>query len=164
MVGDATTAGEFQTLLLRCNGMGSDLFVDAAESASFPLPGTGKREGGEKTQPLQHFLSHLGTYRFATHVPTDLYNAYHRILVPECIFCVTMSPTQQLDPRIYQMPDIPRVRCGIGKSWPLRRVAIKFGQPWDRLVCTKSLGTNVPMQPLPTKINKLAFGLARIYL
>ena len=33
------------------NGMGKDLFVDAAESASFPLPGTGKREGGNKTQP-----------------------------------------------------------------------------------------------------------------
>ena len=31
--------------------MGNDTFVDAAESASFPLPGTGKREGGEKTQP-----------------------------------------------------------------------------------------------------------------
>ena len=30
------------------NGMGNDLFVDAAESASFPLPGTGKREGGKK--------------------------------------------------------------------------------------------------------------------
>ena len=24
-----------------CNGMGNDPFVDAAESASFPLPGTG---------------------------------------------------------------------------------------------------------------------------
>ena len=42
------------------NGMGNDLFVDAAESASFPLPGTGKREGGEKTQPLHRFSSHLG--------------------------------------------------------------------------------------------------------
>ena len=42
------------------NGMGNDLFVDAAESASFPLPGTGKREGGGKTQPLQRFTSHLG--------------------------------------------------------------------------------------------------------
>ena len=42
------------------NGMGNDLFVDAAESASFPLPGTGKREGDEKTQPLQCFTSHLG--------------------------------------------------------------------------------------------------------
>ena len=30
------------------NGMGNDPFVDAAESASFPLPVTGKREGGEK--------------------------------------------------------------------------------------------------------------------
>ena len=36
-------------------------FVDAAESASFPLPGTGKREGGEKMQPLHHFPSHLGS-------------------------------------------------------------------------------------------------------
>ena len=44
-----------------CNGLGNDLFVDAAESASFPLPGTGKREGGEKTQPLHHFPSHLGS-------------------------------------------------------------------------------------------------------
>ena len=43
----------------RTNGMGNDLFVDAAESASFPLPGTGKREGGEKTQPFNHFESHL---------------------------------------------------------------------------------------------------------
>ena len=34
------------------NGMGNDPFVDAPESASlFLLPGTGKREGGEKTQP-----------------------------------------------------------------------------------------------------------------
>ena len=41
--------------------MGNDPFVDAAESASFPLPGTGKREGGEITQPLHHFPSHLGT-------------------------------------------------------------------------------------------------------
>ena len=40
--------------------MGNDPFVDAAESASFPLPGTGKREGDEKMQPLQHFPSHLG--------------------------------------------------------------------------------------------------------
>ena len=30
--------------------MGNDPFVDAAESVSFPLPGTGKREGGKKTQ------------------------------------------------------------------------------------------------------------------
>ena len=44
------------------NGMGNDPFVDAAESASFPLPGTGKREGGEKTQPLHRFSSHLGKY------------------------------------------------------------------------------------------------------
>ena len=41
--------------------MGNDLFDDAAESASFPLPGTGKREGGEKTQPLQRFMSHVGS-------------------------------------------------------------------------------------------------------
>ena len=34
------------------NGMGNDPFVDAAESASFPLPCTGKRSGGKKTQPL----------------------------------------------------------------------------------------------------------------
>ena len=40
--------------------MGNDPFVDAAESASFPLPGTGKREGGENMQPLHHFPSHLG--------------------------------------------------------------------------------------------------------
>ena len=40
--------------------MGNDPFVDAAESASFPLAGTGKREGGEKTQPLHRFSSHLG--------------------------------------------------------------------------------------------------------
>ena len=33
-------------------------FVEA-ESASFPLPGTGKGEGGEKTQPLHHFPSVL---------------------------------------------------------------------------------------------------------
>ena len=45
------------------NGMGNDPFVDAAESASFPLPRTGKREGGEKTQPLHRFSSHLGTYQ-----------------------------------------------------------------------------------------------------
>ena len=42
--------------------MGNDPFVDAAESASFPLPGTSKREGGEKMQPLHHFPSHLGIY------------------------------------------------------------------------------------------------------
>ena len=44
--------------------MGNDPFVDAAESASFRLPGTGKREGGEKTQLLQRFTSHLGRYEF----------------------------------------------------------------------------------------------------
>jgi len=38
---------------------GNDPFVDAAESASFPLPGTGRTEGGEKTQPLHRFSSHL---------------------------------------------------------------------------------------------------------
>ena len=32
--------------------MGNDPFVDAAEFTAFPLPGTGKREGGGKTQPL----------------------------------------------------------------------------------------------------------------
>ena len=37
--------------------MGNDPFVDAAESASFPLPGTGKREGGEKTPPSLHVPS-----------------------------------------------------------------------------------------------------------
>ena len=43
------------------NWMGNDPFVDAAESTSFPLPRTGKREeGGEKTQPLQRFTYHLG--------------------------------------------------------------------------------------------------------
>ena len=41
--------------------MGNDPFVDVAESASFPLPLTGKREGGEKMQPLHRFWSHLGT-------------------------------------------------------------------------------------------------------
>ena len=40
--------------------MGNDPLVDPAESSSFPLPGTGKREGGEKTQPLHRFLSHMG--------------------------------------------------------------------------------------------------------
>ena len=30
------------------NEMGNDPFVDAAESASFPLPGTVKREGGRR--------------------------------------------------------------------------------------------------------------------
>ena len=43
------------------NGMGNDPFVDAAESAFFPLPGTRKREGGKKTQPLHHFPSHLNS-------------------------------------------------------------------------------------------------------
>ena len=42
---------EFSRCLKGSNGMGNDPFVDAAESASFPLPGTGKREGGKKTQP-----------------------------------------------------------------------------------------------------------------
>ena len=41
--------------------MGNDPFVDAAESASFPLPNTGKREGSEKMQLVQCFTSHLGT-------------------------------------------------------------------------------------------------------
>ena len=50
-----------QYILSVSNWMGNDPFVDAAESASFPLPGTGKWEGGEKTQPLHHFLSHLGS-------------------------------------------------------------------------------------------------------
>ena len=45
---------------VHCNGMGNDPFVDAAESASFPLPATGKREAGEKMQPLHHFSPHLG--------------------------------------------------------------------------------------------------------
>ena len=40
------------------NGMGNDPFVEAAESASFPLPVTGKREGGEKMQPFNRFASH----------------------------------------------------------------------------------------------------------
>ena len=39
--------------------MGNDPFVDASESTSFPLPGTGKREGVEKTQPFNHFQSHF---------------------------------------------------------------------------------------------------------
>ena len=43
------------------NGMGNDPFVDAAESAFFLLPGTRKREGGKKTQPLHHFPSHLNS-------------------------------------------------------------------------------------------------------
>ena len=51
---------DLQHSVSKSNGLGNDLFVDAAESASFPLPGTGKREGGEKTQPLQRFTSHLG--------------------------------------------------------------------------------------------------------
>ena len=44
--------------------MGNDPFVDAAESASFPLPGIGKREGGEKRQPLLRFPSNLGRTSF----------------------------------------------------------------------------------------------------
>ena len=50
-------------LATKTNGMGNDLFVDAAESVSFPLPGRYWQEGGrrEKMQPLHHFSSHLGT-------------------------------------------------------------------------------------------------------
>ena len=51
---------EMSPISIKNNRMGNDPFVDAAESASFPLPGTGKREGGEKTQPLQCFTFHLG--------------------------------------------------------------------------------------------------------
>jgi len=54
----------------KCNRMGNDPFVDAAESASFPLPGTGKREGGKKMQPLHHISSHLG---IRGGVPTEFY-------------------------------------------------------------------------------------------
>ena len=43
---------DLQHSVSKSNGMGKDPFVDAAESASFPLPGTSKREGGEKTQPF----------------------------------------------------------------------------------------------------------------
>ena len=32
--------------------------------ASFPLPGTGKREGGEKTQPFNHFAAHPVTWHW----------------------------------------------------------------------------------------------------
>ena len=51
---------EMSPISIKNNRMGNDPFVDAAESASFPLPGTGKREGGEKKQPLHRFPSHLG--------------------------------------------------------------------------------------------------------
>ena len=56
-------------MLQACNGMGNDPFVDAAESTSFHLPGTGKREGGEKMQPLHRFSSRLGTVHFMTPKP-----------------------------------------------------------------------------------------------
>ena len=54
--------------------MGNDLFVDAAESASFPLPSTGKREGCNKTQPLHHFPSHLGIIATLGAVGAKLYS------------------------------------------------------------------------------------------
>ena len=38
------------------NGLGLLVSYGNPESTTFPLPGTGKREGGEKTQPFNHFL------------------------------------------------------------------------------------------------------------
>ena len=51
------------TLVPRVHSDCTETGLDAIERlrflASFPLPGTGKREGGEKTQPFSHFPSHL---------------------------------------------------------------------------------------------------------
>ena len=43
------------------NGLGFEVRYGNPESSSFLLPGTGKREGGEKTQPFDHFQIRLVT-------------------------------------------------------------------------------------------------------
>ena len=48
--------------------MGNGPFIDSAEFASFPLSSTGKREGGEKMQPLHHFSSYLLNHFIASHL------------------------------------------------------------------------------------------------
>ena len=56
----------FSRMRLRLNGyhvhLRTETGLEAIERlhflASFPLPGTGKREGGEKTQPFNRFASH----------------------------------------------------------------------------------------------------------
>ena len=68
--------------------MGNDPFVVAAESASLPLPGTGKRERGEKMQPLQRFTSHVGT----SSLPYNLEKANC------CTFCRPLSDIIELPP------------------------------------------------------------------
>ena len=41
--------------------LGFEVRYGNPESASFPLRGTGKMEGGENTQPFNHFLPRLVT-------------------------------------------------------------------------------------------------------
>ena len=44
-----------------CTKTGLEVIERLGFLASFPLPSTGKTEGGEKTQPFNHFQSRLGT-------------------------------------------------------------------------------------------------------
>ena len=48
------TYGGNQKYMVDCKWMGNDAIVGNPNSASLRLRGTGKREGGEKTQPFEH--------------------------------------------------------------------------------------------------------------
>ena len=70
--------------------MGNDPFVDASESTSFPLPGTGKREGGEKMQlGLSNLCSgkpDLPVKMFLPLVPVKTYFTGKKFLSKKCLF------------------------------------------------------------------------------
>ena len=63
--------------------MGNDPFVDGAVCASFPWPGTGKREGGEKTKPFNRFAFHPVTYvKFG--IPSNILMLFHAYPLRRC--------------------------------------------------------------------------------
>ena len=73
--------------------MGNDAIVGNPNSASLCLRGTGKREGGKKTQPLEDFNSHpfiLNRFRFTLGPSSD---ASHALDIPSGVgmeFCPEM--------------------------------------------------------------------------
>ena len=97
------------------NGMGNDPFVGAAESASFPLPGTCKREGGEKTQPLHHFPSHLGILILRVPSPLQLHidvhiDVMHASLLPAKLLIDRRKEGRKEGPSLIKLPLLLLVR------------------------------------------------------
>ena len=81
-----------------CTEMGLEAIERLCFLASFPLPGTGKREGGKKTQPFNRFASHPVTQDMHCSLPCPAHQAAARhprpsllaLFAEKCVLCVIL--------------------------------------------------------------------------